>query len=128
MNVPRLWRYALVGATATAAHYLFLVAAVEWARWPAWLAAGAGAVLGAQVAYLGNRRYTFAHRGPLAASWWRFQATAALGAASTMAIVALATRVGLHYLAGQVIATVLVMLGTYAINARWAFAATRDPR
>lgn len=122
----RIARYAFVGAVATAAHYAFLVAAVELLRWPAWLAAGAGAVLGAQVAYLGNRGYTFAHRGAVGASWWRFQATAVLGALANMAIVALALRLGLHYLAGQVVATVAVMLATFAINARWTFAATRQ--
>lgn len=124
--MPRLARYALVGAVATAAHYAFLIAAVEMLRWAAWLAAGAGAVVGAQVAYLGNRGYTFEHRGAVTSSWWRFQATAVLGALANMAIVALATRVELHYLVGQVIATVLVMLGTFAVNARWTFAATRD--
>jgi putative flippase GtrA len=123
---PRLARYVLVGAVATAAHYVFLVAAVELLRWQAWLAAGAGAVLGAQVAYLGNRGFTFEHRGAVAASWWRFQATAALGALANMAIVALATRLGLHYLIGQVVATLLVMLATFVVNARWTFAATRD--
>jgi len=119
----RLLRYAVVGAAATAAHYALLVAAVEWGRWPAWQASGAGAVLGAQVAWLGNRAFTFMHRGAPAASWWRFQIVAVLGAAAGMAIVASAVALGVHYLAGQVLATVVVLLGTYAFNARWSFAA-----
>lgn len=124
--MSRLVRYVIVGAVATATHYAFLVGAVEFGRWVPWLAAGAGAVLGAQVAYLGNRAYTFAHRGAVTSSWWRFQAAAALGALANMAIVALASRWGLHYLVGQVTATVLVMLATFVVNARWTFAATRD--
>jgi putative flippase GtrA len=124
--MSRLLRYAIVGAVATAAHYALLVAAVEAGHWPAWLASGAGAVFGAQVAWLGNRAFTFAHRGPLSASWWRFQIAAALGAAGGMAIVAAAVALGVHYLVGQIVATVAVMLGTYALNARWTFSARPD--
>lgn len=119
--MQRLVHYAAVGSVATGIHYLVLVAGVEWAGWPAWLASGAGAVVGAQVAYLGNRCLTFAHRGPIGASWIRFQATAAVGAFSGMVIVALAVRLGLHYLAGQVLATGASLLLTFAINRRWTF-------
>jgi len=124
--MARLLRYAVVGAVATVAHYALLVVAVEAGHWPAWLASGAGAVFGAQVAWLGNRAFTFAHRGPLGSSWWRFQIAAALGAAAGMAIVATTVALGAHYLVGQVIATVAVMLGTYMLNARWAFSARPD--
>ena len=72
-GMTRFLRYAAVGALATAVHYLVLVLSVEVATWPAYLGSGLGAVIGAQVAYLGNRHYTFAHRGPVAASWPRFQ-------------------------------------------------------
>ena len=54
-------RYSAVGALATAAHYLVLVLCVEAGGWPAYLASGAGAVVGAQVAFAGNRWFTFAH-------------------------------------------------------------------
>ncbi len=57
--------YATVGVVATAVHYLLLIACVELAHWDAWLASGYGAAAGAQVAYLGNRWFTFAHRGNL---------------------------------------------------------------
>ena len=58
-------RYSTVGAFATATHYLMLVAAVELADWPAYLGSGVGAVVGAQVAYAGNRWFTFGHRGAI---------------------------------------------------------------
>jgi putative flippase GtrA len=82
-------------------------------------------VLGAQVAYWGNRRWTFRHDGRFAQSWPRFQATAAAGAVLGMAIVAAAVRLQLHYLAGQVLATGASLLLTYAVNRRWAFAPGR---
>lgn len=117
----RLMRYATVGAIATAVHYALLVLLVEIAGWPPFAGAGAGAVLGAQVAYAGNRWFTFGHRGPLAASWLRFQSTAVVGAAVGMAVVALGVHIGLYYLLAQLIATGLSMLLTFAINRRWSF-------
>ncbi|HYR26072.1 MAG TPA: GtrA family protein [Aquabacterium sp.] len=123
----RFSRYLLVGGVATAAHYLFLLAGVELAGWAPWLASGAGAVLGAQVAYLGNRHYTFASTPALKPSWLRFQITAALGALLGMGIVRVASLLGLHYLLGQVVATGAGVVLTYAINSRWSFQSKASP-
>ncbi len=122
-----LVRYALVGAAATALHYALLVALVERAGWPAWLAAATGAVAGAQLAFAGNRRFTFGHRGPLGRAWARFQLTALLGAAVSAGVVAAGVWAGLHYLLAQALATVLAMLLTYAVNRRWTFVASAGP-
>ena len=115
-------RYTGVGVIATAAHYAVLVLCVEAFGWPAYIGSGIGAVVGAQVGYAGNRWYTFAHRGAVGASWPRFQFTALLGALLGMAVVAFGVRLGLHYLLAQVIATVLALLLTFAINRAWTFA------
>jgi putative flippase GtrA len=116
-----LLRYAGVGAAATAVHYALLTAGVELGSWrPAW-AAGFGAAVGAQVAYLGNRWFTFNHRGPWWSSWWRFQGTALIGVVASSALVALGGRLGVHYLLAQLVATVLAMLLTFAVNRRWSF-------
>jgi putative flippase GtrA len=119
----RFIRYGLVGGVATLAHYLVLVACVELAGWPAWLASGIGATVGAQVAYAGNRWFTFAHRGAVRSSWPRFQATALLGALLGMTVVALGVQAGLYYLLAQMLATLLGLLLTFAINRAWTFAA-----
>ncbi|HSN32540.1 MAG TPA: GtrA family protein [Ideonella sp.] len=119
----RFLRYGTVGALATATHYALLVFAVEVAGLPAWLGSGLGAVAGAQVAYAGNRHWTFAHRGRIATSWLRFQGTAALGALVGMAIVGAGVRLGLHYLLAQVVATGAAMLLTYLVNRHWTFRA-----
>lgn len=120
--MQRLSRYIAVGAVATSFHYAALIVLVENAGWPAFASAGAGAVLGAQVAFIGNRWFTFRHRGPLGDSWLRFQLTGAIGAALGMAIVACAVRLGIHYVIGQIVSTVFALLLTYAVNRRWAFA------
>lgn len=114
-------RYAGVGAAATAAHYALLAFLVERAHWHAPLAAALGATLGAQVAFVGNRAFTFAHRGPWLSAWWRFQLTAVLGAAVSATSVAAGAAAGLHYLAAQVIGTALALMLTYSVNRRWSF-------
>ena len=115
-------RYVLVGGVATAAHWSLLALLVEadWA--PAWVGSGAGAVLGAQVAFVGNRRFTFGHRGPWRQAWWRFMGTALLGAVAGMAIVAAGVALGLHYLLAQAVATLAAMLLTFGVNRGWTFA------
>ena len=117
----QLIRYVSVGAVATAAHYAVLVVCVERAHWPAWLASGYGAVIGAQVAYLGNRWFTFAYRAAIGASWLRFQALALAGALLGMVIVAVAVRVGIYYVLAQMAATGIVMLLTFVLNRAWTF-------
>jgi len=114
-------RYTTVGAVATAVHYTLLVLGVEFAGWPAFAASGFGAVVGAQVAYAGNRWFTFAHRGDVRASWPRFQATAVIGALLGMAVVALGVWLGAHYLIAQVVATLASLLLTFGINRGWTF-------
>jgi putative flippase GtrA len=116
-----LLRYAGVGGLATVAHWALLALLVERAGIAPWLASGCGAVLGAQVAFVGNRRYTFGHAGPLWPAWWRFMGTALLGAGVGMAVVAAGVALGLHYLLAQAGATALVLLLTFAVNRVWAF-------
>ncbi|MEO7337788.1 MAG: GtrA family protein [Caldimonas sp.] len=119
--MQRFARYSAVGALATAAHYLVLLLCVEGAGLPAWIGSGIGAVIGAQVAYFGNRHYTFAHRGAVASSWMKFQGTALIGGLVGMAVVAAGVKLGLHYLVAQMIATALSLVLTFAINRAWSF-------
>ena len=115
-------RYLAVGALATVAHWALLAGMVEAHRAPAWLGSGAGAVLGAQVAFFGNRRFTFDHAGALWPAWWRFMGTALVGGALGMVIVAGGVTLGAHYLLAQAVATLASVLLTFAINRGWTFA------
>lgn len=119
--IKSFFRYGFIGAIATAAHYLVLILCVEAAHWPAYLGSGIGAVVGAQVAFFGNRKFTFDHNGALKTAWVKFQATALLGAGVGMAIVAAAVQMGWHYLLGQVLATLAGLVLTFAINRAWTF-------
>lgn len=117
-------RYTLTGGVATGAHYALLLILVEAFGVPAALSAAAGALCGAGVAYLGNRRFTFTgsaarhgHAIP------RFVLVAALGAALNGLIVGAGVSVfAWHYLAAQVAATVVVLGLTYRLNRVWTFA------
>ncbi len=117
-------RYTLTGGIATAVHYGVLLGLVEAGHIAAGWAAAVGAAAGALVAYLGNRRFVFAgsgasHRQALP----RFLTVAALGAAVSGLVVWLgSTALGVHYLAAQVVATVLVLVLTYRLNRAWSFA------
>lgn len=114
-------RYTVVGAVATAVHYALLVLVVEVAQGPAYLGSGLGALVGAQVAFVGNRWFTFSHDGAVAPAWIRFQGTALLGALLGMAVVGLGVALGLHYLAAQALATLLSLVLTFVINRAWTF-------
>jgi putative flippase GtrA len=53
----------------------------------------------------------------------RFLAVAALGAATSAALVHAGTAwLGLHYLVPQAVATALVLFAGYRLNRRWSFA------
>lgn len=125
--VPRFFRYASVGALATLVHGALLAGLVEYAGWAAWVASGAGAIAGAQVAFVGNRVVTFVATPSVGwrASWLRFQLTAAAGALVGMVIVSVGVHAGVHYLIAQAVATAAVLIGTYAVNARWTFVGRR---
>ena len=114
-------RYAAVGVLATLVHYAILIVCVERARWPAWLASGCGASIGAQVAYLGNRWFTFSSRAGFGVSWLRFQILALAGALLGMMIVALAVYLGIHYVLAQMLATGIAMVLTFLFNRSWTF-------
>lgn len=119
----RFWRYGLIGAIATGAHYALLAALVEGMRMGPGPAAALAAGVGAAVAYRLNRRFTFdttvSHRQALP----RFLFTATLGAAGNGLVVWGASRAwGWHYLVAQAPATVMLVVLTYQLNRRWTFA------
>lgn len=117
------WRYGLIGGVATGVHYALLVALVEGARTGPGPASASAAGVGAIVAYLLNRRYTFGAAAPHRRALPRFLLTATLGAAGNGLIVWSASAAwGWHYLAAQALATVTILFLTFQLNRRWAFA------
>ena len=118
----QLATYASVGVGATLAHYAVLVALVEAAGWRAVPATLCGYVVGGVVAYLLNRRHTFASDRPHTEATWRFALVAFVGFCVTYALMSLfVDRWGAPYLPAQMVTTVLAMFVTFALNRRWTF-------
>lgn len=115
--------YAAVGAAATVAHYAVLALLVESSWSPPGPAAALGALVGAGVAYFGNRAFTFKDTAtPHRRAVWRFLTVALVGALLNGLMVGAGyEHLGLHYLLAQVMATVVVMLLTYHLNRWWTF-------
>lgn len=117
----QLARYAAVGAVATLSHFAVLGLMVEGFGQPPGWGSALGALLGAQVAFVGNRWFTFAEPAALWTAWWRFQSTALLGGAIGAALVTATTLSGWHWLPAQGLATGLVLLLTFFVNRYWSF-------
>lgn len=124
----RFFKYAAVGAAATAVHYAILVGLVEAGALAPQRAAAVGAWVGAQVAFAGNAAFTFRGTGRSLRGWLRFQLTAVVGAVLSFALVALGAGIGLHYLVAQVVATLINLVVTFEINRRWSFASPTSSR
>lgn len=115
-------RFGAVGAIGTAAHYALFIALVEVTGADPVGASTAGALLGALVNYILNRRYTFRsarrHREALP----RFLAVAAAGLAFNAGLMLLLVEgLNMHYLLSQVIATLGVLLWNFSANRLWTF-------
>jgi putative flippase GtrA len=118
----QLATYASVGVGATLAHYVVLIALVEGAGWRAVPATLCGYVVGGVVAYLLNRRHTFASERPHAEATWRFALVAFAGFCVTYVLMSLfVDRWAAPYLPAQIVTTVLAMFVTFALNRRWTF-------
>lgn len=117
--------YALVGGAATLVHYIVLVALVESNLLAAAPAAFIGALGGALVGFILNYKITFAAgNGVVHQALMRFLVTATFGAGASAALVWVCVQFfSWHYLAAQILATVLLLVLTYQVNRRWSFSA-----
>lgn len=120
--IQSLFRYSMVGAVGTLAHYAVLVALVERARATPPVATAVGFTTGALVNYFLNVRFTFQSTRPHREAMPRFFAAAAAGMAANSGIVALGVNVfRLHYMIPQIVATAVVVIGTFCVNRAWTF-------
>ena len=116
--------YLVAGGIATAVHYAVLIALVEFFALSAAPSAALGALCGAGVSYLLNRRMAFsASSSGHVHAFPRFIAIAFLGALLNGGLVWLGVQqLAWHYLWAQALATVLVMGLTFRLNRLWTFA------
>jgi putative flippase GtrA len=118
--------FAAVGIVGTAAHFATLVVLVQSYGWPPAGATTAGFLVGALVNYGLNYRLTFQSSARHAVALPRFLAIALLSMLLNLAIVWLLVHwQGKHYLIGQVVATVVVLVVNFVANRALTFAAPR---
>ena len=116
--------YTLAGGIATAVHYAVLLIGVEVFAFDAVPLAVTGALCGAIVSYLVNRHLTFSSTSVRQLhAVARFMLVAIFGAALNGCLVWVGVSLlAWHYLAAQVVATILVLGLTYRLNRSWTFA------
>jgi putative flippase GtrA len=115
-------RFAMAGGAGTACHYLVLVALVSLAGMAPGRAAFAGAIAGACVVYLLNRRYTFAATSRShAQALPRFALMAGAGAVLNGVLVGLLSGAGMYFLLAQVLATGVILVINFIVSKLWIF-------
>ena len=119
-------RFLAVGGASTALHYAVLMLAVEALGWSAVSATAVGFLAGAAFNYTLNRRLGFASQRSHREAVPRFLAMVGLGTLLNSVLLQAALQVGLHYLAGQVFATLLVLVYNYLVLRYWVFPVTAD--
>lgn len=111
-----------VGLVAAIVHYGLLMLMVEAFFYDPVSATLAGYIAGGLTSYVLNRLFTYkAERGHLEAGW-RFAVVAAIGFALTWLLMAIFTRwLGWHYLPGQVLTTLIVLVWSFLAHKYWSF-------
>tara|TARA_Y100001972_G_C7573137_1_gene287639 strand:- start:420 stop:791 length:372 start_codon:yes stop_codon:yes gene_type:complete len=115
-------RYSFVGLMATSVHYGVLILLVEQLQQTATVATAWGSLVGALVAYTGNRIYTFSSDLSHLVTLPRFFAVAGAGMLINACTVWwLAEAAHIHYLIAQPVATVTALAATFLMNHWWTF-------
>jgi putative flippase GtrA len=111
-----------VGLVSAVVHYGTLVGLVEGGGFAPVPATLAGYVAGGVVSYLLNRRFAFRSDRPHREATWRFALVAFVGFLLTGLFMALFNgRLGIPYLAAQVMTTGVVLVWSFLANRFWTF-------
>lgn len=120
-------RYSGAGAIGTLLHYSVLTVCVEALSVRAPVGAVIGAIAGALVNYWLNYHFTFTSSRSHRATLPRFLCVAALGVGLSGIIVdTVSTRLEQHYLLGQLLATLVVLVVGFLLNRVWTFQREAD--
>jgi len=126
--VRQIWAFIGVGVVAAVAHYGVLIGLVESGPLTPVPATLAGYVVGGIVSYLLNRRHTYRSERPHREAAWRFAVVAGVGFLLTAAVMhELATRLGVPYLAAQILTTGVVLLWSFLAHRVWTFSGPAIP-
>lgn len=128
MSLPRQFlRFSGVGVIAAVSHFTVLIALVEFTGTAPVPAALAAFIAGAVTSYSLNRRFTFATDRSHHHAIPRFAIVAGGGFLLTGLVMhLLAGRLGMHYVAAQIVTTLVVLAWTFTLNRNWTFGGRSD--
>ena len=115
-------RYLGVGAIGTLLHYLVLIVLVEKAGLRPAVGAVFGATAGAIANYYLNYHITFASKAVHRKTFPKFMVVAGVSTVLSGFGVRWATAAGVHYLAAQLVCTVLTLAIGFVVNRLWTYA------
>lgn len=120
--LEKFLKFAGVGAVATLVQYVLLVLIIEQSAVNETLASAVSFSFSAIINYLLNYRFTFEsdlrHRQVVP----KFFITALIGLCiNTLVFEILLTLGNVHYLVCQLVATFIVLIWNFVINAKWSF-------
>lgn len=113
--------FCVIGATGTALHYALLIALVQGWAVHAGLAAALGATVGALTNYTLNYYFNFRSSRGHSEALPRFLAMAAIGILLNGAIVSGLSKLGVHYLLAQLLATTIILSINFLASRAWIF-------
>lgn len=114
--------YAGMGLMGTMAHYLTLMALVEWGGLNSVAGSAIGYVGGALVNYMLNYNFTFRSTASHSVAMPKFMTVAAVGfCVNSLFMIAGTKWLDLHYLIVQMLATGVVLFWGFAANLLWTF-------
>jgi putative flippase GtrA len=115
-------RFLMIGAAGTALHFAVLAVGVKWVRLDAVSASQCGALAGAWLNYILNRRFNYASSASHSATLPRFASVAASGFVLNGLLMALfVVHWELDVFLGQCFSTALVLLWNFLLNHYWTF-------
>lgn len=121
-------RYILSGCAAAITHFSVLAILIEFVDFNAAIASILGFCAAIVVNYSLQYYCTFRAQGPHSVILFRYLlVTFAMLALNTLLFWTLNSKLSLHYLAAQSIATAVIMIGNFSINRRYTFVSDRKP-
>ena len=121
INFNSLFRFLLVGGSATALQYSIMAALIYSVAMGAVLASGIGFLISAGFNYWANAHFTFQQKGGHQQSLPRFLVTLAAACLINVVVLYGLTRLGVQLILSQLITTAVVLIWNYTINAVWTF-------
>lgn len=121
--IKQFLAFASAGAVGTAAHYFLLLILVMGWKADAVVASALGFLLGLSINYLLSHYWVFRSQKRHVETALKFLFIAGVGLGLNTGLMYLAvTKVGVHYLLAQLVATAVVLLWNFAGNHYWTFA------